>query len=56
MLSMHELEEGLQRDSRLPESRAHRRAAHKPLPAPVSFGAHVRDAEVIPHDLGGYDE
>ena len=34
----------------------HRRRARQPVPTPVSFGAHVRDNDVIPHDLGGYDE
>jgi transposase len=33
-----------------------RRAARQPVPTPVRFGEHVRDADVIPHDLGGYDE
>lgn len=33
-----------------------RRAAKRPVPTPVRFGDHVRDAEVIPHDLGGYDD
>ncbi len=34
----------------------YRRAAHQPVPTPLSFGHHVRDVEVIPHDLEGYDE
>lgn len=33
-----------------------RRAAKRPVPTPVRFGDHVHDAEVIPHDLGGYDD
>jgi len=33
-----------------------RRAARQPVPTPVRFGEHVRDADVIPHDLGGYDD
>ncbi len=33
-----------------------RRAAGRPVPTPVRFGEHVRDAVVTPHDLGGYDE
>jgi transposase len=33
-----------------------RRAAARPVPVPVALGAHVRDHDVIPHDLGGYDE
>ena len=32
-----------------------RRATKRPVPTPVRFGEHVDDAEVIPHDLGGYD-
>jgi hypothetical protein len=32
-----------------------RRAARRPVPTTVRFGEHVDDAEVIPHDLGGYD-
>lgn len=34
----------------------HRRAAKQPVPTPVSFGDHVRDVDVVPHDLGDYDE
>jgi hypothetical protein len=34
----------------------HRQALHRPLPAPVVFADHVKDRDVIPHDLGGYDE
>ena len=30
-------------------------AAKRPVPTSVRFGEHVDDAEVIPHDLGGYD-
>lgn len=26
------------------------------IPSPVSFSAHVREREVIPHDLGGYED
>jgi hypothetical protein len=33
----------------------HRRAAEHPVPIHVPLGDHVRDRDVIPHDLGGYD-
>lgn len=33
-----------------------RRGAGRPVPTPVRFADHVRDAVVTPHDLGGYDE
>jgi len=29
---------------------------HGPTPLVVSFSEHVREREVIPHDLGGYDD
>jgi hypothetical protein len=28
----------------------------QPIPTPLEFGHHVPDRDVIPHDLGGYDE
>lgn len=28
----------------------------QPIPTPLEFGQHVPDRDVIPHDLGGYDE
>ena len=34
----------------------HRQAQNRPLPVPVVFADHVKDRDVIPHDLGGYDE
>ena len=33
-----------------------RRAAQKPVPLDVPLGTHVRDRDVIPHSLEGYDE
>jgi len=27
-----------------------------PFLVPVVFGDHVKDRDVVPHDLGGYDE
>jgi transposase len=33
-----------------------RRAGQKPVPLDVQLGAHVRDRDVIPHSLEGYDE
>jgi hypothetical protein len=33
-----------------------RRAGQKPVPLDVRLGAHVRDRDVIPHSLEGYDE
>jgi hypothetical protein len=33
-----------------------RRQCGAPVPLAVSFGAHVRERDVIPHDLGGYDD
>jgi len=33
------------------------RIAHaRPMPVPLEFAHHVRDRDVLPHDLGGYDE
>jgi hypothetical protein len=34
----------------------HRQALHRSIPVPVVFGDHVKDRDVIPHDLGGYDD
>lgn len=34
----------------------HRRALQRAMPVTVVFGDHVQDRDVIPHDLGGYDE
>ena len=34
----------------------HRQALHRSVPVPVVFGDHVKDRDVIPHDLGGYDD
>jgi len=34
----------------------HRLAMSRPIPIPLEFGHHVPDRDVIPHDLGGYDE
>jgi hypothetical protein len=53
--------EALARGSEDPGALGHlceqqRSAANKPVPTPVSFGDHVRDVEVVPHDLGDYDE
>lgn len=31
-------------------------AQHRPMPVPLEFADHVRDRDVRPHDLGGYDE
>ena len=33
----------------------HRRASDQPVPVEVRLSANVRDCDVIPHDLGGYD-
>ena len=33
-----------------------RAEAHRPIPIAMQLGAHVVDRDVIPHDLGGYDE
>lgn len=33
-----------------------RQALHRTVPVPVVFGDHVKDRDVIPHDLGGYDD
>lgn len=33
-----------------------RSQAHRPIPIPMNLGDHVRDRDVTPHDLGGYDE
>lgn len=33
-----------------------RRAAQRPVPLDVSLGGHVKDRDVIPHSLEGYDE
>jgi hypothetical protein len=33
-----------------------RRQRGAAVPLAVSFGAHVRERDVIPHDLGGYDD
>ena len=33
-----------------------RQALHRAVPVPVVFADHVKDRDVIPHDLGGYDE
>jgi len=33
-----------------------RRALARPIPIPLHLGAHVHDRDVVPHDLGGYDE
>jgi transposase len=30
--------------------------AARPMPVPIELGDHVPDRDVIPHDLGGYDE
>jgi hypothetical protein len=32
-----------------------RRELARPIPVPLDLGAHVRDRDVIPHHLGGYD-
>jgi len=29
---------------------------HRPIPMPLELGRHVPDRDVVPHDLGGYDE
>jgi transposase len=34
----------------------HRRSLQRSMPVPVVFGDHVHDRDVVPHDLGGYDE
>jgi len=34
----------------------HRQNLHRAVPLPVVFADHVKDRDVIPHDLGGYDE
>jgi transposase len=34
----------------------HRQALRRAVPVPVVFGDHVKDRDVVPHDLGGYDE
>ncbi|MEZ4294477.1 MAG: hypothetical protein R3B70_05845 [Polyangiaceae bacterium] len=28
---------------------------HRPMPVSLEFADHVRDRDVLPHDLGGYD-
>ena len=28
----------------------------RPIPTPLDLGHHVPDRDVVPHDLGGYDE
>jgi len=33
-----------------------RREAGRPVPLPVTFGRHVPERDVVPHDLGGYDD
>lgn len=33
-----------------------RKKAGAGIPSPLAFGAHVRERDVIPHDLGGYDD
>lgn len=33
-----------------------RKKAAKPVALPIAFASHVRDRDVIPHDLGGYDD
>lgn len=33
-----------------------RRDAGRPVPLPVTFASHVPERDVIPHDLGGYDD
>lgn len=33
-----------------------RSAGGQPPPVPLELGAHVHDRDVVPHDLGGYDE
>jgi len=33
-----------------------RRDLSRPIPTPLDIGQHVPDRDVIPHDLGGYDE
>jgi transposase len=33
-----------------------RRELCRPIPTPLDLGQHVPDRDVIPHDLGGYDE
>jgi hypothetical protein len=33
-----------------------RREAGRPVPLPVTFGSHVPERDVVPHDLGGYDD
>jgi hypothetical protein len=34
----------------------HRKGRHRPVPVELVLPAHLDDADVIPHDLGGYDE
>jgi transposase len=34
----------------------HRRAAEQPVPIDVPLGKNVPDRDVVPHDLGGYDD
>ena len=34
----------------------HRRSASEPKPVILDLGAHVVERDVVPHDLGGYDE
>ena len=33
-----------------------KRRGHKPVVLPLALGDHVKDRDVIPHDLGGYDD
>lgn len=53
--------EALERHTHDPGALAHlceqcRIALARPIPTPLEFGHHVTDRDVIPHDLGGYDE
>ena len=34
----------------------HRKGRHRPVPVELVLPAHLDDADVIPHDLGAYDE
>ncbi len=33
-----------------------RKDLNRPIPMPLDIGAHVLDRDVVPHDLGGYDD
>ena len=34
----------------------HRKDRHRPVPVELVLPAHLDDTDVIPHDLGAYDE